>query len=65
VSQAVVACADKVVALATQHSLGVSAFVQFASLDHVDSLAVAGAPSQATLQPFLERGITTIVGGTS
>jgi hypothetical protein len=26
---------------------------------------VSGAPSQAALQPFLERGITTIVGGTS
>jgi len=31
----------------------------------VDSVAVAGSPSQAALQPFLERGITIIVGGTS
>ena len=44
---------------------GVSAFVQFASLDQIDSIAVAGSPSQAALQPFLERGITIIVGGTS
>ena len=30
-----------------------------------DSIAVAGSPSQAALQPFLERGITITVGGTS
>jgi DeoR/GlpR family transcriptional regulator of sugar metabolism len=54
-----------VIALAGPDSLGVSAFVQFASLDQIDSLAVAGSPSQAALQPFLERGITIIVGGSS
>jgi hypothetical protein len=39
--------------------------VQFASLGQIDSIAVAGAPSQAALQPFLERGITITVGGIS
>jgi DeoR/GlpR family transcriptional regulator of sugar metabolism len=64
-SQAEVASGDQVIALAGPDSLGVSAFVQFASLDQIDSLAVAGSPSQAALQPFLERGITIIVGGSS
>jgi DeoR/GlpR family transcriptional regulator of sugar metabolism len=65
VSQAEVASGDRVIALADPRTLGVSAFLQFASLDQVDSVAVAGSPSQAALQPFLERGITIIVGGTS
>jgi DeoR/GlpR family transcriptional regulator of sugar metabolism len=65
VSQAEVASGDRVIALAEPRTLGVSAFLQFASLDQVDSVAVAGSPSQAALQPFLERGITIIVGGTS
>ena len=65
VSQAEVAAADRVIALAGPRSLGVSAFVQFASLDQVGCVAVAGSPSQAALQPFLERGIIIIVGGTS
>jgi DeoR family fructose operon transcriptional repressor len=51
--------------LADSDSFGGSAFVQFASLEEIDSVAVAGTPSQAALQPFLERGITITVGGTS
>jgi hypothetical protein len=46
-------------------NLGVSAFVQFASLEQIDSIAVAGSPSQAALQPFVEYGIPITVGGTS
>ena len=34
-------------------------------LDQIDSIAVAGSPSEAALQPFVERGITITVGGTS
>ena len=65
VSQAEVAAGERVVALAGVDSLGASAFIQFASLDQIDSIAVAGAPSQAALHPFLERGITITVGGAS
>ena len=64
-AQAEVAAGDRVIALAGPDSLGVSAFVQYASLDHIDCLAVAGSPTLAALQPFGERGIAIIVGGTS
>jgi len=65
VSQALVAAGDEVIALADRGSFGVSAFLQFASVDQVDAIAIAGSPNQAALQPFLERGITITVGGTS
>ena len=65
VSQAEVASGERVIAAAGVDNLGVSAFVQFASLEQIDSIAVAGSPSQAALQPFLERGIPITVGGTS
>jgi DeoR/GlpR family transcriptional regulator of sugar metabolism len=65
VSQLVVASGEQAIALAGPDSFGVSAFVQFASLDQIDSIAVAGSPSQAVLQPFLEHNITITVGGTS
>jgi DeoR family transcriptional regulator, fructose operon transcriptional repressor len=64
VSQVEVASGERVIALAGVDTLGVSAFVQFASLEQIDSIAVAGSPSQAVLQPFLERGISITVGGT-
>jgi DeoR/GlpR family transcriptional regulator of sugar metabolism len=65
VSQAEVASGERVIVLADSDSLGGSAFVQFASLEQIESVAVAGTLSQAALQPFLERGITITVGGTS
>jgi DeoR family transcriptional regulator, fructose operon transcriptional repressor len=65
VSQVEVASGERVIVLADTNSFGGSAFVQFASLDQIDSIAVAGTSSQAALQPFLERGITITVGGTS
>src|SRR5215216_6863100 len=65
VSQVEVAAGDEVIALAGVDTLGVSAFVQFASVDQIDAIAIAGSPNQAALQPFLERGITITVGGTS
>jgi DeoR family fructose operon transcriptional repressor len=65
VSQVVVAAGDQVIALAGPGSFGVSAFIQFASVDQIDAIAVAGSPNQAALQPFLERGITVTIGGTS
>jgi DeoR family transcriptional regulator, fructose operon transcriptional repressor len=65
VSQVEVASGERVIALADRNSFGASAFVQFASLEQIDSIAIAGFPSQAALQPFVERGITITVGGTS
>jgi DeoR/GlpR family transcriptional regulator of sugar metabolism len=65
VSQVEVASGDRVIALADVVTLGASAFVQFASLEQIDAIAVAGSPSRAALQPFLDRGITITVGGTS
>ena len=50
------------IALASPATLGTSAFVQFATLDQVDLIAVAGSPSQAVLQPFAERGIALSTG---
>jgi DeoR/GlpR family transcriptional regulator of sugar metabolism len=60
-----VASGERVIALADRDSFGASAFVKFASLEETDTIAVAGAPSEAALQPFVERGITIAVGGTS
>jgi DeoR family transcriptional regulator, fructose operon transcriptional repressor len=65
VSRVEVASGERVIALADRDSFGASAFVQFASLEQIDSLAVSDSPSQAALQPFVERGITITVGGTS
>ena len=65
VSQVEVASGERVVVLADRDSFGASAFVQFASLEQIDSIAVSDSPGQAALQPFVERGITITVGGTS
>jgi DeoR/GlpR family transcriptional regulator of sugar metabolism len=65
VSETLVAAGDNVITLADVNSFGVSAFIQFAYLDQVDAIAVAGSLNQATLQPFVERGIAITVGGTS
>jgi DeoR family fructose operon transcriptional repressor len=65
VSQIEVASGERVIALAGVDTLGVSAFIQFASVEQIDSIAVSGSPSQAALQPFLERGINITVGGSS
>lgn len=58
VSQAAVATARRVIAMADDETLGVAAFVQFATLDEVDLIAVTGAPSQEALQPFTDRGVS-------
>ncbi len=63
VSQVEVRCADRVIALAGPATLGVSAFVQFAALDQVDLLAVAGRPAPSLLQPFIDRGVTVTTEG--
>ncbi len=63
VSQVEVASAERVIALLDANLLGTAAFVQFADLDDVDLLAVAGRPSQAALQPFLDRGIAVSTAG--
>jgi DeoR family fructose operon transcriptional repressor len=63
VSQVEVSAAQRVVALADATTLGTAAFVQFAVLEDVDLLAVAGAPSQAVLQPFLDHGVSISTAG--
>jgi DeoR family fructose operon transcriptional repressor len=65
VSRVEVTSGERVIALADRDSFGASAFVQFASLQQIDSIAVAGTPNQAAVQPFAEHGITITVGGTS
>jgi DeoR/GlpR family transcriptional regulator of sugar metabolism len=62
VSQVEVSSGQRVIALASPDTLGHSGFVQFATLDEIDLIAVAGSVSQATLQPFAERGIALVVG---
>jgi DeoR family fructose operon transcriptional repressor len=57
VSQLEVASADRVIVLADAGTVGTTAFVQFARLDQVDLLAVAGAPDAAALQPFLDHDL--------
>ncbi len=57
VSQVEVASGQRVIALASAGTLGVSAFVQFAGLDDVNLIAVSGTPSPAAVQPFLDRGL--------
>jgi len=61
VSQVEVASGQRVIALASADTLGVAAFVQFAGLEDVDLIAVAGAPSASAVQPFLDRGIAVDV----
>ena len=50
--------ADKPSPDADATTLGTAAFVRFAGLEDLDLLAVAGAPSQAVLQPFLDHGVS-------
>ncbi len=57
VSQVEVSSGARVIALASPDTLGNSAFVQFATLDQIDLIAVSGSPTLAALQPFAERGI--------
>ncbi|HZA33120.1 MAG TPA: DeoR/GlpR family DNA-binding transcription regulator [Propionibacteriaceae bacterium] len=63
VSSAEVACARSVIALAEADVVGHAAFVQFASLNHIDRLMVSGQPNRAALEPFRDRGLDlTVVG---
>ena len=61
VSQVEVACGERVIALAHPSTLGVTSFVQFAQLDQINLIAVAGRPDPATRQPFEERGVAITV----
>ena len=61
VSQVEVACGERVIALAGPTTLGVTSFVQFAQLDQIDLIAVAGRPDPATRHPFEERGVAITV----
>ena len=56
ISQVEVASGDRVIALADASALGTSSFVQFARLDEIDLLMVAGTPPPAALQPLLDGG---------
>ncbi len=61
VSQAEIAAGRRVIAVADAQTLGASAFVQFATLDQIDQIVVAGSASGAVLQPFFDRGISLSV----
>ncbi len=61
VSSAEVACARSVMALTEADAVGYAAFVQFASLDHIDRLMVSGQPDPAALEPFRDRGLNLTV----
>lgn len=61
ISRAEVACGQRVIALTDPHSLGRSAFVQFASIDQVDQILVSGRPAPGAVEPFLERGLEVVV----
>ncbi len=58
VSQVEVTCADRVIALASSATLGTAALVQFARIDQVDQIAVAGSINPGALQPFVDRGVS-------
>ena len=60
VAVAAVAAARHVIALADARTLGSSAFVQFATLNQVDEIAVAGRVSSGAVQPFLDRGVSVV-----
>lgn len=60
VSRAEVAAGQRVVAMVDAAVLGRAAFVQFAGLDQVDALFVTGGAPSATLQPFLDRGLSVV-----
>jgi DeoR family transcriptional regulator, fructose operon transcriptional repressor len=57
VSSAEVSCARSVIALAEADAVGHAAFVQFATLNHIDRLWVSGQPDPAALEPFRDRGL--------
>jgi DeoR family transcriptional regulator, fructose operon transcriptional repressor len=61
VSSAEVSCARSVIALAEAAAVGHAAFVQFATLDHIDRLVVSGQPPPAALEPFRDRGLDLTV----
>src|SRR5215203_5853787 len=57
VSSAEVSCARSVIALAEAAVVGHAAFVQFATLNHIDRLVVSGQLPPAALEPFRDRGL--------
>jgi DeoR family transcriptional regulator, fructose operon transcriptional repressor len=57
ISSAEVSCARSVIAVAEADVIGRAAFVQFATIDHIDLLMVAGKPHPAALEPFRDRGL--------
>lgn len=57
VAEAEVACAQTVIALVDEQTLGRTAFVRFAGIEQVELVVVSGRPDAATLQPLLERGV--------
>ncbi len=61
ISHAEVGCARSVVAVVEAAALGRPAFVQFAPVEAIDRLYVAGRPDPSALQPFLDRGLAVTV----
>jgi hypothetical protein len=50
-----------VIAVAEADVVGRAAFVQFATIDHIDRLMVSGKPDPAALEPFRDRGLDLTV----
>jgi DeoR family transcriptional regulator, fructose operon transcriptional repressor len=61
VSAAEVSCAQSVIAVAEADAVGRAAFVQFGTLNDIDSLMVSGQPDPAALEPFRDRGLDLTV----
>lgn len=61
ISQAEVACAQRVVVVAEASAVGRPAFVKFAAVDEIDQLLVAGTPAPAALAPLLDCGLHVTV----
>jgi DeoR family transcriptional regulator, fructose operon transcriptional repressor len=57
ISSAEVSCARSVIAVAEADVVGRAAFVQFATIDHIDRLMVSGKPDPGALEPFRDRGL--------
>lgn len=57
VARAEVLAGRRVVALADAAAVGTPAFVQFATIDEIDEVAIAGEPAESQLRPLVDRGV--------
>ncbi len=61
VAQAIVSCSERRLVVCTGQALGHSSFVQFARLDEIDHLFVAGRPDGAAARSLLDQGVPMTV----